>query len=120
MYFEATSTDASNSFRTEGYGYIRIPPEPGARPVSSLPWAGRCTASDSSSAPLRVRPSGFYARHVDLWRPSGSLRQNLSSFFVGGAPELLDITHTGVPLSHRIVSPLRWCMSAGPGRMADR
>lgn len=34
---------------------------------------------------------------VDTWRPVGSVRQQLHSFFVGGGPQLRDLTYVRQP-----------------------
>ncbi|XP_021374695.1 Meckel syndrome type 1 protein-like isoform X2 [Mizuhopecten yessoensis] len=66
---EVLSLDMWNRFRTEGYTYINIPTHPGT-----------------------------YKENARCWRPIGrSAAAELRRFFIGGSPELEDITYTAVP-----------------------
>ncbi|XP_033731555.1 Meckel syndrome type 1 protein-like isoform X1 [Pecten maximus] len=66
---EVLSLDRWNRFRTEGYTYISIPTHPGT-----------------------------YRENARCWRPIGkSAAAELRRFFIGGSPELEDITYTAIP-----------------------
>lgn len=71
LMFEVLSLDWWGRFRTEGYGYTGIPCTPGPHPV-------RC----------------------HTWRPITSPSSELRRFFIGGNPELDDLTFVGVPHQH--------------------
>jgi Meckel syndrome type 1 protein len=41
--------------------------------------------------------AGMREHVVDTWRPVGSVRQQVHSFFVGGGPQLRDMTYVRQP-----------------------
>ncbi|GAQ85865.1 B9 domain-containing protein [Klebsormidium nitens] len=70
LYFHVASYDRWDRCRPEGYGYLAL--------------AGHCP--------------GTREHVVDTWRPVGSVRQQLHSFFVGGGPQLRDVTYVRQPV----------------------
>src|SRR5690349_20767239 len=40
---------------------------------------------------------GSYELTVPTWKARGSIRAQLRTFFIGGSPELADITYTSIP-----------------------
>ncbi|XP_013384089.1 Meckel syndrome type 1 protein [Lingula anatina] len=69
MYIEVLSLDSWQRYRTEGYGYLTLPCIPG---VST--------------------------EEVTCWRPTGnSVVSELRRFFIGGSPELEDLSYISVP-----------------------
>ncbi|MGH0155638.1 UNVERIFIED_CONTAM: hypothetical protein FKN15_059525 [Acipenser sinensis] len=69
LYFKVLSLDSWQRYRTEGYGYLVIPATPGCHNLTCA-----------------------------TWRPvqSGTVAE-LRRFFIGGSPELEDISYTRVP-----------------------
>ncbi|KAK9412349.1 Meckel syndrome type 1 protein [Crotalus adamanteus] len=69
LYFEVLSLDFWHRYRIEGYGFVVLPATPGVHTLS-----------------------------VSTWRPVelGTISE-LRRFFIGGSPELEDITYTKVP-----------------------
>ena len=68
MFFEVVSVDSWHRARTEGYGHLPIPFDPGHYPDLS----------------------------VDTWRPiSGDRKTEMKRYFVGGTPELEDLAYCG-------------------------
>uniref|UniRef100_A0A8C5SG40 MKS transition zone complex subunit 1 n=1 Tax=Laticauda laticaudata TaxID=8630 RepID=A0A8C5SG40_LATLA len=69
LYFEVLSLDFWHRYRVEGYGFVVLPATPGVHTLS-----------------------------VSTWRPVelGTISE-LRRFFIGGSPELEDITYTKVP-----------------------
>lgn len=68
IYFQVVSRDFWNRYRTEGYGYMSAPKNPTIKLFQ-----------------------------VNTWKPRGTMRNDLRSYFVGGAQELSDVTYAGVP-----------------------
>lgn len=72
ILFEVASYDSWNRYRTEGYCWTQIPVKP-----------------------------GVYNESMPCWRPRGdSLIYELRRFFIGGSPELEDISYAAVPSNH--------------------
>ncbi|XP_075240651.1 tectonic-like complex member MKS1 [Convolutriloba macropyga] len=73
LFIEVLSIDQWLRFRTEGYGWIKLPAAP-----------------------------GIYETEVSCWRPlgNGSISTQLRRFFVGGSPELEDIAYAAKPTTH--------------------
>ncbi|KAE8745516.1 hypothetical protein FOCC_FOCC007777 [Frankliniella occidentalis] len=71
LMFEVLSLDWWGRYCTEGYGYIVIP-----------------------------STAGLHQTTTHTWRPIGSPSSELRRFFIGGNPELDDITFVGVPQQH--------------------
>lgn len=72
--FEVLSLDWWGRHRTEGYGYITLPSTAGLHHVTT-----------------------------HTWRPTGnSPVDELRRFFIGGNPELDDITFVGIPHQHEV------------------
>lgn len=69
MFIEVLSSDSWNRCRTEGYGYVSLPPSPGLHTIVVSTWR-----------PLSSNPTGEMRR-----------------FFIGGSPELEDIDFVGIP-----------------------
>ncbi|XP_063244056.1 tectonic-like complex member MKS1 [Bacillus rossius redtenbacheri] len=69
VFLEVVSRDGWGRCRSEGYGSARLPAAPGRHELSTPTW--------------RPRPAGVGPR--------------LRRFFLGGAPELLSLAHSGVP-----------------------
>ncbi|CAH1802231.1 unnamed protein product, partial [Owenia fusiformis] len=71
LYLEVLSLDSWQRYRTEGYGYVKLPTIPGTTTAT-----------------------------VNCWRPLGDTRSGeLRRFFIGGSPELEDPTYSGIPTS---------------------
>ncbi|XP_063714476.1 tectonic-like complex member MKS1 [Symsagittifera roscoffensis] len=72
LFIEVLSIDQWLRFRTEGYGWVKLPATP-----------------------------GVIETEVSCWRPlgNGSLSSELRRFFVGGSPELEDIAFVSKPTS---------------------
>lgn len=68
IYFQVNSLDRWGSHRVVGYGYQTLP----------------CDA-------------GEHELVISTWKPVGSIRSQLSSFFVGGSPALRDVKMSGIP-----------------------
>ncbi|XP_063966049.1 tectonic-like complex member MKS1 isoform X2 [Lytechinus pictus] len=72
LFLEVLSLDSWQRYRTEGYGCITLPPNPGT-----------------------------YSFDVNMWRPLGrSSYDEMRRFFIGGSPELEDSSYVSVPLTH--------------------
>lgn len=74
MFIEVLSIDGWNRCRTEGYGYVSLPPSPGLRTIVVSTWR-----------PLSSNPTGEMRR-----------------FFIGGSPELEDIDFVGIPSNFQV------------------
>lgn len=72
LMFEVLSLDWWGRYRTEGYGYIILPSKAGLHHVTTHTWR-----------PIRNSPAS-----------------ELRRFFIGGNPELDDITFVGIPHHH--------------------
>ncbi|KAI0226702.1 hypothetical protein LSAT2_022852 [Lamellibrachia satsuma] len=71
LFIEVLSLDSWGRFRTEGYGYVTLPSNP-----------------------------GVFRMNIHCWRPAGrSCMSNLRRFFIGGSPELEDPLASSVPAS---------------------
>ncbi|EFC50144.1 hypothetical protein NAEGRDRAFT_29577 [Naegleria gruberi] len=68
LFFQVTSKDFWDRYRVEGYGFIALPSTP-----------------------------GYHNYTVNTWKPTGSIRNNLRSSFVGGSTELRDLSYTAIP-----------------------
>ena len=74
ILFEVASYDSWSRYRTEGYAWTQISTQPGTC-VENLP----------------------------CWRPRGdSLIYELKRFFIGGSPELEDISYACIPSDHEV------------------
>jgi Meckel syndrome type 1 protein len=72
IYFEVASYDSWSRYRVEGYSWLQVPTRPGR-----------------------------YNENLNNWRPRGdSFIYELRRFFIGGSPELEDITYSAVPSDH--------------------
>ncbi|RXN17527.1 Meckel syndrome type 1 [Labeo rohita] len=73
LYFKVLSLDFWQRYRTEGYGFLIIPSTP-----------------------------GYHSMTCHTWRPlqSGTVAE-LRRFFIGGAPELEDISYVRVPGTYK-------------------
>ncbi|KAJ7308956.1 hypothetical protein JRQ81_008236 [Phrynocephalus forsythii] len=69
LYFEVLSLDFWQRYRVEGYGFMELPSGPGTHTVTASTWRP-------------VEPGTF---------------AELQRFFIGGSPELEDLTYTRVP-----------------------
>lgn len=70
LYLQANSLDSWERYRVEGYGYATLPDRAGSH---------------------RVR--------VSLWRPMGSIFEEMRRFYIGGVPALSSIRHSGLPFN---------------------
>lgn len=68
ILIQVASFDYWERHRVEGYGYLDLPNTPGQ-----------------------------YQFTVNTWRPSGSLRDKMARFFVGGSAEIADISYIAKP-----------------------
>ncbi|KAI8915205.1 ciliary basal body-associated, B9 protein-domain-containing protein [Powellomyces hirtus] len=68
LYITVHSVDSWDRHRVEGYGYIPIP-----------------------------REHGHYEFNISTWRPIGDLKTRLREFFLGGSPELEDLSYITIP-----------------------
>ena len=69
LFLEVLSVDQWERFRTEGYGYITLPNKAGTHDIT-----------------------------VNTWRPTGnSLVPKMRRYFIGGSPELEDVTYVKQP-----------------------
>ncbi len=74
IYFEVASYDSWSRYRTEGYTWTQVPTQP-----------------------------GIYKEKLDCWRPRGdSFIYELRRYFIGGSPELEDISYVAVPSNHEV------------------
>ncbi|KAL0482624.1 hypothetical protein AKO1_014329 [Acrasis kona] len=73
LLFEVISVDGWGRRRVIGYGRYTLPTDP------------------------------YYCQgvRVPTWKPKGSIRQNLRDFYLGGGPELEDVTYVDVPTGHK-------------------
>ncbi len=68
ILFQVNSKDSWNRHRIEGYGYLRMPAQP-----------------------------GYHQMEIDCWRPRASLQAEIKGFFLGGSVrihKLEEITRT--------------------------
>eukprot|EP00854_Cymbomonas_tetramitiformis_P000797 gene797-1277_t len=72
IYFQVFSYDSWDRLRTEGYCYLNL--------------------GDASP--------GSKVHYLRCWRPLGSIRDQMSDFFVGGSRELQDISSVAAPQGH--------------------
>ena len=77
LLLQVSTYDSWDRSRVEGYGHITLP-----------------------------ATSGVYTLAVPTWKPQGTIRDQLRSFFVGGSPELADLTEAAVPTDHDPYAPL--------------
>ncbi|CAB3977816.1 Meckel syndrome type 1 [Paramuricea clavata] len=79
LFLEVLSVDQWERFRTEGYGYITVPNKAGTHEIT-----------------------------VNTWRPTGNgLVPKMRRFFIGGSPELEDVTYVKQPAGsedHKVLS----------------
>ncbi|KAJ3038826.1 Pleiotropic negative transcriptional regulator [Rhizophlyctis rosea] len=68
LYFQVNSVDYWDRDCVEGYGYMDVP-----------------------------RTPGCYSSTIQTWRPFGTYTSRMESFFIGGSPDLEDITYEAVP-----------------------
>lgn len=69
LFLEVLSVDQWERFRTEGYGYVTLPNKAGTHDIT-----------------------------VNTWRPTGNgLVPKMRRFFIGGSPELEDVTYVKQP-----------------------
>jgi Meckel syndrome type 1 protein len=74
ILFEVASYDSWNRYRTEGYAWHQLPTKPGS-----------------------------YEHALPCWRPRGdSFIYELRRFFIGGSPELEDISYCAIPSDHQV------------------
>lgn len=74
ILFEVASYDSWSRYRTEGYAWSQLPNQP-----------------------------GVHEETLHCWRPRGdSLIYELRRFFIGGSPELEDISYVSIPSSHEV------------------
>ena len=69
VYFQVSSYDEWDRYRCEGYGHLNL----GALPV------GTCT------------------KVIKTWKAGGTIADRVASQFVGGSPEIGDVSYAGVP-----------------------
>ena len=69
VYFQVSSYDEWDRYRCEGYGHLNL----GALPV------GSCT------------------KVIKTWKAGGTIADRVASQFVGGSPEIGDVSYAGVP-----------------------
>jgi hypothetical protein len=62
LLFQVNSVDSWDRHRIEGYGFVRLPMEP-----------------------------GYHEIEVDTWRPRGSIMTEIHSFFLGGSVRILKL-----------------------------
>jgi Meckel syndrome type 1 protein len=74
MFINVLSSDNWNRCRTEGYGYVCLPPSPGIHTITVSTWR-----------PISSNPAGEMQR-----------------FFIGGSPELEDIDFVGIPSNFQV------------------
>ena len=76
ILFEIASLDGWSRYRSEGYTWTQIPVKPGA-----------------------------YEECLSCWRPRGdSFIYELRRFFIGGSPELEDISYVSIPSDLEVFS----------------
>jgi len=86
LYLQANSLDSWERYRVEGYGYATLPDRAGSH---------------------RVR--------VSLWRPMGSIFEEMRRFYIGGVPALSSIRHSGLPFNDNRKFVARTNMITIPG-----
>eukprot|EP00959_Pyramimonas_sp_CCMP1952_P309564 6478587-Pyramimonas_sp.AAC.1 len=69
IYFQVASYDQWDRYRTVAYGYLPL---------------GNCSP-------------GTQEHRLTTWKPTGTVKDRMHTFFVGGAPELADITYMNTP-----------------------
>lgn len=74
MFIKVLSIDSWDRCRTEGYGYVSLPPSPGLHTVVVSMWR-----------PLSTNPTGEMRR-----------------FFIGGSSELKDLDSVGIPADFQV------------------
>jgi Meckel syndrome type 1 protein len=74
MFISVLSSDSWNRYRTEGYGYVSLPPSPGLHTINVSTWR-----------PLSSNPIGEMRR-----------------FFIGGSPELENVDFVGIPSNFQV------------------
>jgi Meckel syndrome type 1 protein len=75
IVFEVASYDSWSRYRTEGYTFTQIPTKP-----------------------------GIVTEDLACWRPRGdSIIYELRRFFIGGSPELEDISYVTIPSDHEVI-----------------
>ena len=62
LLFQVNSVDSWKRHRIEGYGFLRMPLEP-----------------------------GYHELEIETWRPRGSLSSEIHSFFLGGSIRILKL-----------------------------
>lgn len=62
LLFQVNSVDSWNRHRIEGYGFLRLPMEP-----------------------------GYHQMDLETWRPRGSITTEIHSFFLGGSVRVLKL-----------------------------
>jgi Meckel syndrome type 1 protein len=81
MFIKVLSIDSWDRCRTEGYGYVSLPPSPGVHTVVVSTWR-----------PLPTSPTGEMRR-----------------FFIGGSSELKDPDFVGIPSDFQVCNNhMRW------------
>ena len=96
FHFEVASIDTWDRHRTEGYGHWSLPSQPGL-------YTGVVSSSSCSCCMLAVVLLGSYCPSILMWRPMGNtLLDELRRFFIGGGPQLEDITYSGVPADVKV------------------
>ena len=69
VYFQVSSYDSWDRYRCEGYGHLQ----------------------------LGGVSHGSVTHRIKTWRAGGSVRDRVATHFVGGAPEVGDVTYAGTP-----------------------
>lgn len=78
LLFQVNSIDYFNRYRPEGYGHFPIPTSTGKHEVK-----------------------------VQSWRPRGAqITGQMQRFFIGGAPELEDVSYVAIPPEHHVNDPV--------------
>mmetsp|Transcript_29901 Transcript_29901/g.21652 ORF Transcript_29901/g.21652 Transcript_29901/m.21652 type:complete len:128 (+) Transcript_29901:454-837(+) len=62
LLFQVNSVDDWNRHRIEGYGFLRLPVDP-----------------------------GYHTLEIETWRPRGSLNSEIHSFFLGGSIRIMKL-----------------------------
>lgn len=87
VYFQIASYDRWDRFCVEGYGYL----------------------------PLHGEAVGHRTHRITTWRPLGSVRDRMRTFFIGGSAEIEDITYLRAPDGFRGPVLSRFGMSSETG-----
>jgi Meckel syndrome type 1 protein len=69
VYFQVSSYDSWDRYRCEGYGHLQL-----------------------SGVPL-----GSAEHRIKTWKVGGSIRDRVATHFIGGTPEIGDVTYAGMP-----------------------